>query len=227
MFSTFDQALDMLCGKEQWIAYCINLERSKERKDVFSNWAKMIGLTFNWWKATDKLNLVEDDYKLCDVYVNGTIKQDGATACRISHHRLQEYLLSSYPNKKYYFILEDDAGFLYPEKKNLLFSFIEEIIIKKYKWDHIWFGFHDTGMRRMFPISKNVSIYEQTHLCHSMLLSREQVQYHLENILKNPKFHRLAIDWTIDILRLSKIGVTIGPVENIIQQVDKMSFIWT
>ena len=69
---TFNNILDSLCGKNKWIAYCISLDRSVDRQTNFKLWADKVGLDFNWWSATDKLNLVQDDYDTC-----------GATSCRI------------------------------------------------------------------------------------------------------------------------------------------------
>jgi GR25 family glycosyltransferase involved in LPS biosynthesis len=227
--NTFDQLLNLLCGENKWVAYCINLERCTERKKIFQDWAKFCGLTFNWWKATDKLTLTDEDYKYCDVYVNGTIKSNGATACRLSHHYLIKYLLSKdeYKDKEYFFILEDDAGFTNPEEdlKNLN-DYIKNIIDNKYKWDHLWFGYMAGNiMKRFIPISNYTGILAQTHLTHAMLFKRNQLQLHLQ-ILEDEKFKSLAVDWTADLIRINKLGVTLGPVKNIIQQIDENSFIW-
>ena len=58
-----------------------------------------------------------------------------------------------------------------------------------------------------------------------MLIEKNQVETHLK-ILNNPKFKNLAVDWTMDILRSSNIGITLGPIMNIIEQVDDVSYIW-
>ena len=227
---TFNNILDSLCGKNKWIAYCISLDRCVDRQTNFKSWADKVGLDFNWWSATDKLNLVQDDYDTyCDVYVNFTHKSAGATACRISHRKLTEHLLKNHPEYEYFFILEDDAGFNddFSSKKELLFNFINEIMFKKYKWNSIWFSHHITGMKRFesIPGAQYTQTYKQTHLTHAMLIEKNQVETHLK-ILNNPKFKNLAVDWTMDILRTSNIGITLGPIMNIIEQVDIVSYIW-
>ena len=110
--STLNQAFDYLCGENQWTAYTVGLERATDRKEQFQKWAEFCDLSFNWWNATDKLTLTDNDYNICDVYVNGTAKSAGATACRLSHQRLAKYLLKEYPDKKYFLIMEDDVGFI-------------------------------------------------------------------------------------------------------------------
>jgi hypothetical protein len=226
--NTFNHLLNLLCGENKWVAYCINLERCTERKTQFQQWADFCGLTFNWWNATDKLTLTDEDYKICDVYVNGTSKSSGATACRLSHYHLAKYLLTSeeYKDKEYFFILEDDAGFLNTEEDlKDLSDYIMDIINKKYTWDHLWFGYIKNVMKQFIPLSSYTVILNQTHLTHAMLFKRNQLQLHLK-ILEDPRFKSLAVDWTADLIRQNKLGVTLGPVKSIITQVDENSYIW-
>ena len=100
-------------------------------------------------------------------------------------------------------------------------------MFKKYKWNSIWFGHHINGMKRFesIPEAQYTQTYKQAHLNHAMLIEKNQVETHLK-ILNNPKFKNLAVDWTIDILRTSNIGITLGPIMNIIEQVDAVSYIW-
>ena len=229
--STFNNILDSLCGKNKWIAYCISLDRCVDRQTNFKSWADKVGLDFNWWSATDKLDLVQADYDTyCDVYVNGTCKSAGATACRISHHKLTKHLLKNRSDYEYFFILEDDAGFNgdFSSKKEHLFNFINEIMFNKYKWNSLWFGHQINGGMKILesiPGAQYTQTYKQTHLNHAMLIEKNQVELHLQQ-LNNPKHKNLAVGWTIDNLRISKLGITLGPISNIIDQVDTVSYIW-
>lgn len=232
---TLNDSLNYLCGENNWVGYTINLERCNERRTQFQRWADYCGLTFNWWKATDKLQLTEDDYKICDVYVNGTIKSSGATACRLSHYRLAKYLLSSpeYKDKKYFLIMEDDVSFIGNEedrksKKTKLLDFCNEIKDKNYKWDHIWFYSVPTGMKRRIPISKNVCIFAQTHSTVMMLFERSQLELHVKILeTEDPQIKSLPVDWTSDIIRTNKLGICLGPMENAIDHDDSgVSFVW-
>jgi len=232
-FSTLNQAIDYLCGEDNWIAYTVGLERASERRDQFEKWATFCDLSFNWWNATDKLTLSPEDYNICDVYVNGTSKCSGATACRLSHQRLAKYLLSQYPEKKYFLIMEDDVGFTgdlteKQNKKTNFINFCKEIKDKKYRWDHIWFFSVEQGMRRQIPVSKNICIYAQTHSTVMMLFERSQLEL-LVKLLEdpNPQVKRLPVDWIADIIRLTKNGTCLGPIKNVVDHIDNgFSFVW-
>ena len=223
------ELLDGLCGKDNWVAYCINLKRATQRRATFQAWADSINLPFTFFEATDKLNLTEDDYKLCDVWVNGTARCAGATACRLSHHRLSEHFLSAHPNVEYCFFLEDDAGFKQPQQDwNNFVNFVSDIKQYNLKWDLLHLGYHDTGFRRMEQIAPHVAHVHNTHVTHAMLMNRKMVENHLR-ILRhsNPKIFSLPVDWTCDLLRQYKVGVTLGPLQSVFHQVDTtISFIW-
>jgi GR25 family glycosyltransferase involved in LPS biosynthesis len=230
-----NDALNYLCGKDSWVGYTVHLDRAVERKIQFQQWADYCELSFNWWKATDKLNLTEDDYKLCDVYVNGTAKCAGATACRLSHYRLAKYLLSKpeYTDKKYFLIMEDDISFIGNEedrqlKKNEFINFCKEVKDKKYRWDHIWFFSVSSGMKRQIPISKNVCIFAQTHSTVMMLFERSQLELLVQlSEIDDPQLKSLPIDWLADIIRLNKKGVCLGPIKNVVDHIDNgVSFVW-
>ena len=222
-----------------WIAYCINLERCKERRANFEKWAKFVGLSVEFWVAKDKLTLTKKDYDdYCDVQVfNGyeTLKSDGATACRISHTQLAEHLLTNHGDKDYYFILEDDAGFKgdtqeqMDNKKSLLFDFLARCYPRRDKFAHLWFGFHDTGLRQMVPIPDDpiVDLYLRTHLLHAMLLKKNEVAIALQWMTcDDEELRHLPVDWIYDMLRTHYKRITLGPRVNIIEQVDTTSFIW-
>ena len=100
-------------------------------------------------------------------------------------------------------------------------------MFNKYKWNSIWFGYHINGMKifEKIPGAQYTQTYKQTHLTHAMLIEKNQVETHLK-ILNNPNFKNLAVDWTIDILRTSNIGITLGPIMNIIDQVEMMLVIY-
>ena len=219
--------LDSLCGKDNWIAYCINLERATERKAQFTEWAKSINLPFKWWVATDKLTLTEEDYKWCDVYVNGTIKSDGATACRISHHKLSKHLLEAYPNIQYFFIFEDDAGFKQPieDQFPLVANFLTAVKGCGLGWNTLQFGYHDTGFRRMAKFNNDLFVVYNCHLAHAQLIHRSQIDAHVK-VLEDKQSFSLPVDWTYDLLRQHGVSRTLGPSTTVIDQVDPKSFIW-
>lgn len=222
---TFNQLLDKLCGKDKWIAYCINLDRASKRKTNFLNFCEKVGLNVNIWSATDKLTLTPDDYKKADVYINYTSKSPGATACRLSHHSLITHLLTNHSDKEYYFILEDDAGFK-TENTGLedLNDYINDIIKNNINFDHIWFGYIPNVMIHSQIITPITCQLIRTHLTHSMLFKKQQLEYHLL-LLTDDKYKQLAVDWTADLLRELNLGITLGPVKNIITQTDDFSFI--
>ena len=227
-----NQALDSLCGEGNWVCYVINLKRSTDRKESVQKFADFIGLSVNFWEATDKLTLTQDDYKEADVVVNGHLKSDGATACRLSHHRLSKYLLKQYPNHQYFFILEDDLGFVGDQeeklaKKERLVQFCKLVKDKKYRWDQLLF-YSFPGMRQSIPISDQVCIYTQTHGNVAVLLHRKQVELHVQILeTDHPQMRSLPCDWTIDILRRQKLGVCLAPINNLVDHIDNgFSFIW-
>ena len=230
-----NDALNYLCGKDNWVGYTVSLERCIDRRKQFQQWAEYCKLPFNWWNATDKLTLTNDDYKICDVYVNGTAKCAGATACRLSHQRLAKYLLNKdeYKDKKYFLIMEDDVGFLGNEedrqrKQNEFIQFCKEVKDKHYRWDHIWFFSVPEGMKRQIPVSKNVCIFAQTHSTVMMLFERSQLELLVQLLeLDDPKLKTLPVDWIADIIRLNKKGVCLGPIKNSIDHIDNgISFVW-
>ena len=220
--------LDNLCGQGNWVAYCINLKRASERRAQFDAWAKSINLPFKWWEATDKLTLTPEDYKLCDVWVNGTIQSNGATACRISHHLLSKHLLQQYANVEYFFIFEDDAGFKRPAVEQFaeLTDFLTAVKgCGGLGWNTLQFGYHDTGFRKLARFNDKVNVVLNCHLAHAQLIHRSQVDAHVK-ILEDPQSAALPVDWTYDLLRKFNVSRTLGPINTVIDQVDPTSFIW-
>lgn len=220
--NTLDLYLDKLLGKNNWKAYCINLKISSDRREQFTNWANDIGLSFNFWDATDKNSLTIDDYKQCDVIVNGAFKSAGATACRLSHQRLMEHLLSTCPNTEYFFIFEDDCGFK-QSNKNDLFQFINSVIEYNTNWDTILFGYHDTGYKQLAQLNQYINLVISSHLAHATIYKRSAMEA-VVYFCNQPEFNTLPFDWITDMLRQKK-SVTLGPTRTIIDQVDAFSFI--
>jgi hypothetical protein len=227
MTGKLDSLLNNLLGINNWNAYCINLDVATDRKKCFSSWASDIGLTFEFWKATDKNTLTSEDYKECDVVVNNEFKSPGATACRLSHLRLFRYLLKQFPNKEYFFVFEDDCGFSNNNntvnKKQMLYQYIEDVTEYKTNWDMLLFGYHDTGVKQLSPISDKLNLVIRAHLAHATIYKRSV----LENILyicDQQGTKQLPFDWITDILRELK-SITIGPKHSIIDQIDNFSYI--
>lgn len=209
-----NKILDDLVGENNWKAYCISLERCSDRRNNFDKWTNDIDLNFQYWNATDK-NTLEEAF----VKVNGILNM-GATACSLSHYHLYKHLLKTY-DCDYFFILEDDCGFKNSSKEEL-FEFMKHINRFNFNWDMLWFGYHETGFKRLTPITSHICYVLNTHLSHAFFVKRELLEFILQ-IFEVAKEH--PIDWVIDITRQKK-AVTLGPVKTIIDQVDDYSFIW-
>lgn len=228
MSNSFNSVLNSFLGENNWKAYCINLDIAKDRRDSFLQWSDLIGLTFDYWKATDKNTLTHDDYNKCDVIINNTIKSPGATACRLSHLRLFKHLLETYPSVNYFLVFEDDCGFKnsntsLENKKEELFDFINAIKDGNFNWDSIVFGYHDTGAKQLLPLSDKLNFVLRSHLAHATIYKRSV----LEEILflcEQKETKNLPFDWITDILRNLK-SITVGPKDSIIDQVDNFSYI--
>lgn len=219
---TLNDKLDQFLGKNNWTSYCIHLKNANQRTISFTNWTNEIGLHFNWWDAFDKSNLNENDPF---VIINNKIKSPGATACRISHEKLYRYLLDNYPDREYFLIFEDDAGFNkddIKQTKNNIFVFLDYVKQFKNRWDVLWFGYHDTGMKNLQPINNNLLHVRQAHRAHAFLINRIGLEYILYYCSLNELKH-LPIDWIIDYIRNS--AITIGPPFTIIDQIDQISYI--
>ena len=209
-----NKILNELVGENNLKAYCISLERCSERRKNFDKWTNDIDLNFQYWNATDK-NTLEEAF----VKVNGILNM-GATACSLSHYHLYKHLLKTY-DCDYFFILEDDCGFK-NSSKDELFEFMKHINRFNFNWDMLWFGYHETGFKRLTPITSHICYVVNTHLSHAFFVKRELLEFILQ-IFEVAKEH--PIDWVIDITRQKK-AVTLGPVKTIIDQVDDYSFIW-
>lgn len=233
------QLLDRALGEGTWVAYCINLERAAERREHFSKWAASVNLPFEWWVATDKKKLTEDDWKLC--HCKHSQGPDlGPTACRASHHKLYNHLLATYPQEskvQWFFILEDDAGFAHPEEDAAtLTHFLHSIALIKDQvpFEMLHFGYHMTGLLQLQPINANIAHVIATHLTHAMVLSRRTVK----NVLllcDQENLKHLPIDWITDALRRTKVDepppdrfpvcLTLGPLRSVIHQVEEYSYL--
>ena len=223
---SFDGLLNSLCGKDNWVAYCINLTRATERREKLTAWAQRVGLTFKFFQASDKLCLTKEERELCDVIVNFEKPSIGATACRASHHRLLMHMKEAHPNMGYYFILEDDAGFVdFVDDYFRLVDFCLEVKEQSLQWDHIWFGYLNGIKVFQKPLSTQVCEVVRTHVTHAMLIKAEQVD-HLLFLLQVHNYKQLPVDWIYDLLRSEKFGTTIGPYQSIIHQTDSFTFIW-
>ena len=230
-----DQALDSWLGKDKYDVYCISLKRSLKRRYTFTEWAKHVGLTFEFWDATDYRDLVEEDFdKLCDVYI-GDRRVTGASACRISITKCMQHFLHT-TNKPYLFILEDDAGFVTKGKKSgsssselsnkeTLIEFIHQCRQftnhHKFDWEQVWFGYYDDDLRKhkildpKFPL---VGLSFGTCSTHSMLISRLTIHNMLE-LLYDSQYKRHPIDEFTKFYMRSRPSTLIPP-HNIICQTD-------
>lgn len=233
MSGKLDNLLDQLLGINNWNAYCINLDIATDRRKSFSKWASDVGLTFEYWKATDKNTLTALDYQECDVVVNNQFKSPGATACRLSHLRLFRHLLKQFPDKEYFFVFEDDCGFKEVPgtsktepgsvKKQMLYQYIQDIMEYKTNWDMLLFGYHDTGAKQLAQISERLNLVVQAHLAHATIYKRSVLESILY-ICDQPGTKQLPFDWITDILRNLK-SITLGPKDSIIDQIDDFSYI--
>jgi hypothetical protein len=225
-----DNLLNEWLGKDNWIAWCINLDRAKKRKELFSKWAAEIELTFSFWYATDKLTLTEDDYKICDVNTCAG-KSSGATACRISHQKCMNYSINN-TNKEYILIFEDDAGFKmlknaggpsketeYSNKENLLL-FLNDC--KQHNWDQIWLGYHIPDPKGP-QISNYVRRCPYTLCTHAMMFKKDSLIKLYDTLLNTRKTEPID-SITSDFM---KSHITLGPLDTIICQIDTESCIWS
>lgn len=192
-----DKELQDFLGQDNYVTWCISLKRSTERRETFTKWAKDIGMTFQFWEATDYLDLTPEDYtKLCNVHINNQ-PVSGASACRISITKCLEHFIKQ-TDKPYLLIFEDDAGF---EKSSTsgstatelsnresLFKYIREC--KEYtkengndSWHLIYFGYYDGDVDNHVSISSKYSLLCKslgTCSTHAMLFNRSVVMDILE-----------------------------------------------
>jgi hypothetical protein len=220
--------LDKVCGKDNWVAYCINLERAKDRKEMFESFAKHIDLSFTFFTAVDKLDLqppYEYDTQVANKFCIG------ALACRLSHRNLLKHFLQNH-TEEYLFVFEDDAGFSpsdsigfgknskYQTKENL-FQFLSDVSnTKNIPWDSIFFAL---SYAHTFPIHKNIVRVLKTDLAHAMLFNRKASTL-LMSLHEDQRLTTKTADFLTAILQ--KNTFAIAPPQTLIDQGDSKSYIW-
>lgn len=182
-----DERLNRWLGKDRFVVRCISSVRSIDRRTRFETFAKDIGLSFEYWDATDKSTITPTDRVMANVLVNGKVSED-ATAQRISIHRCMETFLDS-TDKEFLFVLQDDAGFhsnsgsrpssistKWSSRENL-FSFVDACSLRApsssarthrpctspfttmdYEWMQVWFGYAEDDQDKICEISKDESV---------------------------------------------------------------------
>jgi hypothetical protein len=230
-----DQALDSWLGKNNYDVYCISLKRSLKRRHKFTEWAKHVELSFEFWDATDYRDLVEEDFQnVCDVYI-GKRRVSGASACRISITKCMQHFIEN-TNKPYLFILEDDAGFVNEgtksgssssnlSNKQSLIDFINQCRqftgSHKFQWEQIWFGYYDDDVMNYKVIDEKfplVCLSLGTSMTHSMMISRLAV-HELLSQFHEPQWKHLPIDEFTKTFMRSRLTTLIPP-KSIICQTD-------
>lgn len=221
-----DTILNHFCQGKPWKAYCISLPRCQERRQRFTEWATVNGLTFTFWDAFDKRNLTEEDCVKQRVNVAGELSK-GAIACRISHKCLWNHILENEKHILYFFILEDDAGFKAKTLKDIE-TFLKNVSLSKESWAAIQFGFGTmtgTQLSLLKPgVSKNIFRPDFTDQMHAILYKRSLIQ-ELKLLSENPRFRTRPSDGLILAYVQQRKGNILCPAESIIEQTDSVSYI--
>lgn len=222
-----DALLNTVCHYS-WKAYCISLPRCTERRERFTQWASQIGLTFTFWDAFDKENLSEEELHRRGVYVGKTLSP-GATACRISHETLWKHILDLDQDKHFFFILEDDAGFLRKDFRHLE-EFILKIHTARVQWSILHFGFGTMTGYEMNILNSRIppGIYkpEFCDQTHAMLYNVSAIRGIYE-LSQDPKYNDRASDGLFLTYIHKKKGIVLVPKESLIEQTDPISYIRT
>lgn len=205
---------------QPWKAYCISLPRCTERREQFTQWAKGVGLSFTFWDAVDKRNLVTP------TVLSANVMSLGATACRLSHEDLWAHCLQD-KETKYFFILEDDAGFKSQGLQDVQ-AFLEGVKKAPTPWSALQFGFGTMTGSELHLLSKRVppGIF-QVNFCdqtHAILYTRQAVEAMLE-LSRNPAFLTRPSDGLLLTFVQKKKGCVLAPARSIIEQVDTISYI--
>jgi GR25 family glycosyltransferase involved in LPS biosynthesis len=212
--------------KTPWKAYCISLPRCIERRNTFSKWAEEIGLSFTFWDAFDKKNLLPDLFESKKVLVADQYSK-GATACRISHELLWDHILKNDSQCKYFFILEDDAGFR-SKTVNDLKQFVQNILSLRKPWSILQLGFGTmTGSDLHLLSSRNPPNIFQVDFCdqtHAILYTRDAIQG-MRTLSKMDKYKTRPSDGLLLAFAQRKMGIVFAPRSSIIEQVDTISYI--
>ena len=235
-----DETLDNWLGKGNYEAWCISLKRADKRRQNFGRWADEIRLSFQFWDATDYLDLGPMDFeKYCNVHIQEKPVL-GASACRISITKCLEHFLHN-TDHEYVLIFEDDAGFVNEGTrsgsscselscKESLLEFIHQcqefIKVHGDKWEQIWFGYYDGDVDERELIDENfplVCVSKGTCSTHAMLFRRSTVHL-LLSLLYDPENKIHPIDeFTKAIMR--DRSSTLIPPRTIICQTDDERFI--
>lgn len=221
--------LDSVCGRDNWVAYCINLKRATERRISFEKFCNDIDLSCNFFEATDKLDM-NNTY---EVIIQGKYSP-GATACKLSHERLLQHFIKEHPSHQFLFIFEDDAGFSPSDSigfgknssyqtKETLFRFMNDVSNSNIDWDCVHFGYY---YPQLIPIHSNICKVLRSDLTHAMLFNRKTCE-NLLRLISFPDTFSWPIDFITQVMRRKEIMKTIGPTQTLIDQIDTMSFIWS
>ena len=220
-----DSLLNTACH-HSWKAYCISLPQCTERRERFSIWATQIGLSFTFWDAFDKENLSQEELHRRGVYVGKSLSP-GATACRISHETLWKHILQNDQEKHFFFILEDDAGFVRKTFRQLE-EFLLKIHIARVPWSLVHFGFGTMTGYEMNILNSRIppGIYkpdfcDQTH---AMLYNVSAIR-DIYELSQDSKYKARASDGLFLTYIHKKKGTVLVPKESLIEQTDPVSYI--
>jgi GR25 family glycosyltransferase involved in LPS biosynthesis len=124
---------------QNYRTFVINLDRRKDRWEIFLTESKNIGIPYTRFSAIDGQKLSPNDQLQRIFEGNDYYMRRGMVACALSHMKLwTELVYSSYD---YYLILEDDITFVpdFAKKLNHVLEKLPE------KWDLCYIGHHLWG----------------------------------------------------------------------------------
>jgi GR25 family glycosyltransferase involved in LPS biosynthesis len=212
--------------KKPWKAYCISLPRCTERRERFQAWAQENKLSVTFWDAYDKREMSEDVFEEKKVFVADHSNR-GATACRISHEELWKECLQQ--KEEYFFILEDDAGFLTKSLEDVK-GFVEGVFKSRKSWSILQLGFGTMTGSHLHLLSSRIpkGIYhvdfcDQTH---AILYTRQAIQ-EMYALSQDPKYKTRPSDGLLLAYVQKKKGIVLAPETSVIEQTDSTSYIGT
>lgn len=222
-----DAVLNTFCQGKPWKAYCISLQSCIERRQKFTTWAESIGLTFTFFDAIDKKDLTVTTLKERGIEISWGKVSPGATACRMSHEALWNYVLTREPQLEYVFILEDDAGFV-RANQTILEAYIQAIQASKPDWSILQFGFGSmTGFElHLFQRRVPAGIYraDSTDQTHCLFYKRKAIE-DIYALSQEEKYQKRTADGLLLAFIQRKKGHIVVPKTSIIEQTDTQSYI--